>query len=135
MRNFHKIVFAYRPGRQHLGCLVYRGSFSPIFINPTFRFSLIIKYENLDCKNPKFANICLRYWPTVKYKNLDHKKSEIFKHPSFRYWPIVKYENLDFKKSEISKHPVEHPAFLILVNILKNTKTRSFLKEPSLVGD
>ena len=45
--------------------------FSLTFINPTFRFS-----------------------PIVKYENLDYKKSEIFKHLSFRYSFIVKYENL-----------------------------------------
>ena len=33
--------------------------FSPTFINPTFRFSPIVKYENLDYKNPKFSNIRL----------------------------------------------------------------------------
>ena len=36
--------------------------FSPTFINATFRFSSIVKNENLD-----------------------YKKSEIFKQPSFRY--------------------------------------------------
>ena len=29
-----------------------------------------------------------------KYENLDHKKSEIFKQPTFRFLPNVKYENL-----------------------------------------
>ena len=33
--------------------------FSPTFINPTFRFSPKVKYENLDYKNPRFSNICL----------------------------------------------------------------------------
>ena len=31
--------------------------FSPTFINPTFRFSRKVKYENLDYKNPRFSNI------------------------------------------------------------------------------
>ena len=52
-------------------------------------------------KHPSF-----RYSPIVKYENLAYKKSEIFKHPPFRYSPIVKYENLAYKKSEIFKHQV-----------------------------
>ena len=56
------------------GCLGYRGFFSPTFINPNFRFSSVVKCENLD-----------------------YKKSEISKHPSFRYSPVVNIENLDFK--------------------------------------
>ena len=31
--------------------------FYPTFINPTFRFSPIVKYENLDYKDPRFSNI------------------------------------------------------------------------------
>ena len=48
------------PGRKR-GCLGYRGFFLPTFINLSFRFS-----------------------PIVKYENLDYNKSEIFEHPSFR---------------------------------------------------
>ena len=33
--------------------------FSPSLINPTFLFSPIVKYENLDYKNPRFSNIRL----------------------------------------------------------------------------
>ena len=33
--------------------------FSPTFINPTFRFSPVVKYENLDYKSPRFSNIRL----------------------------------------------------------------------------
>ena len=33
--------------------------FSPTFINSTFRFSPIVKYKNLDHKNPRFSNIRL----------------------------------------------------------------------------
>ena len=44
-------------GVRKFGYLGYRGYFSPTFINPIFRFS-----------------------PIVKYENLDYKKSEIFKH-------------------------------------------------------
>ena len=32
---------------------------SPTFKNPTFRFSPVVKYENLDYKNPRFSNIRL----------------------------------------------------------------------------
>ena len=66
-------IVVLRPGQKH-GCLGWLRSFSPTFINLTFRFS-----------------------PLVKCKNLDYKTSEIFKHPNFQYLPIVKYGNLDFK--------------------------------------
>ena len=33
--------------------------FSPTFINPTFRFSPVVKYENLDYRSPRFSNIRL----------------------------------------------------------------------------
>ena len=47
---------------------------------------------------PTFINPSFRFLPVVKYENLDHKKSEIFRHRiSFRYSPIVNIENLDFK--------------------------------------
>ena len=35
------------------------GFFSPTFVNPIFRFLSVVKYEDLDCKNPRFANIPL----------------------------------------------------------------------------
>ena len=93
--------------------------FSPTFINPTFRFSPIVKYENLDYKNPRLSNIRLfdiRIWSNTKTRmfkirdfqtfvfsifacsqisKLGFQKSEIYKHPSFRYSHIVKYENLE----------------------------------------
>ena len=83
-------------------------------------------------KHPSF-----RYSPIVKYENLAHKKSEIFKHPSFRYSPtdfqtsvfsIFAYSQirkLGSQKSEISKCPAEHPAFVIFINI-QIQKLRSF---------
>ena len=39
------------------GCLDIADIFPPTFINPTFRFSHIVKYGNLDYKNPRFSNI------------------------------------------------------------------------------
>ena len=75
-------------------------------------------------KHPSF-----RYSPIVKYENLTHKKSEIFKHPSFRYSPIdfqtsvfsifacSQIRKLGSQKPEISKRPAQHQAFLIFVNI------------------
>ena len=71
-------------------------------------------------KHPSF-----RYSPIVKYENLACKKSEIFKHLSFRYSPVdfqtsvfsifanSQIRKLGSQKSEISKRPAEHPAFLI----------------------
>ena len=31
----------------------------------------------------------------LKYENLDHRKSEIFRQPTFRFLPYVKYKNID----------------------------------------
>ena len=31
--------------------------FSPTFINPCFRYSVIVNIENLHFKNPRFSNI------------------------------------------------------------------------------
>ena len=71
--------------------------FSPIFINPTFRFSAIVKY--LDHKKSKiFKHPSFRFLPFVKYKNLGHEKSKIFEDClSFQVLPDVKKENLDHK--------------------------------------
>ena len=54
--QFSRTVKMVGSGRKY-GCSNIVDTFSPTFINPTFRLS-----------------------PIAKYENLDHKKSEIFKH-------------------------------------------------------
>ena len=159
-------------------------TFSPTFMNPIFRFSRIVRYENLDYKNPKCSNI-FSMFTSSQIQKLEFQKFEILIqapvfsifvysqirklglqkiwHPSFRYLPfdfqtsifsIFAYSQIrklgfqeirDFQtsvcsifaysqirklgseKSGISKRPVEHPVFLIFINI-KIQELRSFRK-------
>ena len=94
--------------------------FSPTFINPTFRFSPIVKYENLDYKNPIFSNIhrfVIRLQSNMKtwmqrfsnirlfnirlYSNIKTCISKIrdLQTSVFLILAYVKYENLDFQTS------------------------------------
>ena len=84
------------------GYLGYRGYFFSDFVNPIFRFSPIVRHENLDYKNPKFSNI-ISIFTYSQMQKLEFQKSKILIQTSvFRYLPIVKYKNLDFKNPRFS---------------------------------
>ena len=88
------------------GCSDIVDTFSPTCRNPIFRFSLIVKYENLDYKKSKIFSNIFSIFTNSQIQKLEVQKSEILIQTSVsRYLPIVKYESLDNKKSEIFKHP------------------------------
>ena len=78
--------------------------FSPTFINSTFRFSPMVKYENLAwiTKTRDFQTSVFSIFACSQIRKLGSQKSEIFKHPSSRYSHIVKYENLDVSNQRFS---------------------------------
>ena len=58
--------------------------FSPTFINPTFRFSPIIKYGKLGLQKIRdFQPSVFSIFAYSQTRKLGFQKSEIFKHQSF----------------------------------------------------
>ena len=81
-------------------------------LHPSFRYTPIFKYQNLDFKNPRFPDILL--------------------------FDICLQWNSKLRclKLEISKYPAKHQAFLIsiCIQIQKLRSFLRFLRWPSLVG-
>ena len=70
--------------------------FSPTFIKSDFSIFAYSQTRKLGClKSKVFKHTSFRYSPMVKYENLDFKKSEISKYLPFLYLLMAKYENLD----------------------------------------
>ena len=92
---------------------------------PVFTFSQMRKLEFRKLRDLQASiSSILAY---SKYENLDFKIQD-FQTPVFSILARSQIRKLGLQKSKISKHPAEHPAFMIFVNIFKNTKTLIFPK-------